>query len=266
MLQSLGIADVPLAVELLCVLLGMLTAIFNVAAGGGSLLTLPLLVEVGLTPQEANATNRMGVLLQGAASTATFARHGKLPWAFARRVVGVTCIGALLGAWAAAVLDEQVFRSALAVLFAMLGTWLTSDAVRRGRRPDAAPTPLRLPFDGPLPRWIWPAMLVIGFYGGFIQGGVGVLILLLLHVVGGQDVVRANATKVFLVMTFTLFSVAVFWSQDLMRWRAGASLAVGGVVGAWLGARYADRVNPRVVERILIVGIYLAAARFAGWL
>lgn len=255
-LGTVGVAAVAFVV-------GALTAVFNVVAGGGSLLTIPLLVEMGLSPQVANATNRIGVVTQTVTSSATFAAQGRMPWRYAAPLIPASLVGSAIGAWTASALDADTFRIAIAVLFAAMGVWLVLDQL--GWTPgagDDADEPRRVDDERPKP-WVVLAFVGVGFYGGFIQAGVGIAIVLVLHVAARVELVSANAVKALQVVAFGAISLALFASRGQVDWAAGLWLALGGMTGGWWGARYATRVDPTWLKRALIVAVWIAAVRFA---
>lgn len=257
----------PLARDAVAFALGAVTAVFNIAAGGGSMLTLPLLVEFGLTAQQANATNRIGVILQALAGASTFARGGTMPWRWVMWLMPSCWLGAIGGAWLSMVLDEAVFRRSVGAVFVVLGIYLLWNRLQRGRGtrvPGLAAWVPAVDF-AQRPGWFYRfAFVAIGLYGGFIQGGVGILMLTVMYVIGRGDVVRSNAMKTALIVGFTVPAMWMFARSGLIHWREGAALAVGGVVGGWAGARLASRVRPEVLEGLLVVGVFLAAGRFLG--
>lgn len=238
---------------------GFVAGVVNVVAGGGSLLTIWLLVETGMGAPVANATNRVGVLMQTVTSTRGFATRGMLPVRGAARLVPASLVGVAVGAVLAARLDEDVFNRVLAVLFACMGFVLIRRVLSKSGPIDAVtevPSGLRA----------HAAMFFVGIYGGFVQAGVGVLILWVLHMVGRLEIVRANAVKSALVCVWTVLALAVFAFEGLVDWRAGVLLGVGGVVGAVVGVRIATRVSARALQIALAIGVWVAAARFAGLL
>lgn len=254
-LGSGGIAAIAFVV-------GALTAVFNVVAGGGSLLTIPLLVEMGLSPQVANATNRIGVVTQTVTSSATFAARGRMPWRYAVPLIPASLVGSALGAWTASALDADSFRIAIAVLFAAMGVWLVLDQLGLAPGADDESIARRVDTERPTPLVV-AAFVGVGFYGGFIQAGVGIAIVLVLHVAARIELVSANAIKALQVVAFGTISLALFAARGQVDWAAGAWLALGGVCGGWWGARYATRVDPTWLKRALIVAVWIAAARFA---
>lgn len=237
---------------------GLVAGVINTLAGGGSLLTLPLLVELGLTPTSANATNRVAVWMQSATGAARFGAHGYL--AVTRSVpLMVTSMGGVAGgSLVAARIGDDAFRLALAGVFAGMGVVL----VRRLLRRDAPEERVTETVPGGFLTHL--AMVGVGFYAGFVQAGVGVLLIWVLHIVGGFEIVRSNALKTLLVLAWTTLALAIFAANGLVDWGRGAVLGAGGALGAWIAVGVATRVDPRALQIALAIGVWVAAARFAG--
>ncbi|MCB9540277.1 MAG: sulfite exporter TauE/SafE family protein [Myxococcales bacterium] len=209
---------------------GALAGFVNTIAGAGSALTLPLLMLTGMDAAVANGTNRVGVLFQSAAATTTFHRRGVRPWRPAARALASTMVGAVGGAALATRIAPPALERLFGLVFLLLGVvmvakprWLTP------AEPDDAD---RTPGLGG-----HAALFAVGLYGGLFQAGVGIPMLLVLCRALSLDVVRANAVKVALVCVYTVVVVAVFAGAGQVELRAGALLAVGGLVGSTLGAR-----------------------------
>jgi uncharacterized membrane protein YfcA len=209
------------------VLGGILCGIINALAGGGSFVTLPLLLLFGLPPQVANATNRVAIVLQCAAGTATYHRHKVLPWRHVPGLAVAMVMGAIPGALLAAYADESLFRKVAAVLFAVMIVTVFIDPKRWARQKAVARIRLRL----------YPVFFLLGVYGGFLQAGIGTLLISMFVLVGGYDVVRGNALKFALAMIFSIAALLTFASTGYVEWIPGLILAVGTVTGGFIGAR-----------------------------
>ena len=239
----------------LLVAAGFVAGFVNTLAGSGSLVTLPALIFLGLPPTVANATNRVGILLQNVGAVWGFHRHGLmdrrlLPW-----VAVPAIVGALFGSWAALAVSDHAFRRILALLMVVVTLWTLWDPLSRRRRESSFPT-VR-------PLWLALAFLGVGAYGGFIQAGVGFLILAVTTLVG-LDLVRGNAVKVLCVLLFTPVSLALFAWQGLVAWPEGLSLAVGTVLGGQLGVRMTVLKGHRWVKTVVTVAVLVFAVKL--WL
>lgn len=237
-------------------LAAMIAGIVNTMAGGGSLLTLPALMAMGLPPGLANGTNRVGVLVQGLASTATFHRKGVRPYGPMRRILPPMLLGAIAGTALATRLSDQWLRVVFGV---MLAGWAVVLVFQPGRF---------LKPEGP-PKTAGPGALVlaalVGVYGGFLQAGVGFPLLALLVLVLGHEAVEANAIKVALVLVYTVISLGMFAWAGQVAWREGLALGAGGLLGGWLGTHVQMKGGARLVRWVVVVTVLASGiAMLAG--
>jgi hypothetical protein len=227
---------------------GIVAGGINTLAGAGSLITLPLRLLMGLSPHEANATNRLGVLFQSASGMYAFRRNDRLPVTDGLRYVLPSALGAILGAAVAATIASAALRYSilaamilvLVLLFVDPQSWLRVASRDDGRHRH----PLAV------------AMLfAIGFYGGFVQAGVGVLLLAGLVLGCGRNLVEANALKLWIVLIATVPALILFLAYDQVRFGPGLSLSAGQMLGAYLAASYASRSETAAlwIRRLLIV-------------
>ncbi len=233
-------------------LVGFVASTLNTVAGGGSFLTLPLLMLMGLHAPEANATNRLGVLAQNVGAVWGFHRHRVLDWRWALGAAVPTALGSGLGAWFALGVGDQAFRRLLAFLMLGICFWTLLDSGGRSLR--MAGTLAHRP-------WLVKAgFFLVGIYGGLIQAGIGFLVLAL-TTLAGFDLVRGNAVKVLAVLLQTLVALAVFLTAGQVRGAEGAVLAVGGLLGSLVGVRLAVLKGHRWLKVVVTVTMALFAIR-----
>lgn len=208
--------------------LGGLAGFINVLSAGGSMLTLPLLMFLGLPPQVANGTNRVAITLQSITAVGSFHRmgHGNLVVSLHLAVPAV--LGSLLGAWVATWVADAVFEFVLVVAMIGASVFMLLPQPKLDTRPL---TPDRL---GPV---IYLAMFLIGVYGGFIQVGVGALFLVVLYRMLRIDLRQVNVFKVAIVLLYTLPALLIFAISDQVRWGMGLTLALGNITGAFIAVR-----------------------------
>lgn len=250
-----------LSLEAIALLLavGIVAGVINTLAGGGSLLTLPALIFVGLPAGVANGTNRVAILIQSATASASFRRGGALRLRSATLLLLPSLLGAAAGAAVAVrvpdLLMERIIAVSLLVFLVPVlvkpNVWLHGRAAALSARP---------------PAWMYPALFAVGVYGGFLQAGVGFLILAVLVLGGGLDLVRANGVKVYLVAGYTLVALAIFLASGQIEWRSGLALAAGNGMGGWLGARMALRRGAGFVRVVLVASVLASAAKLLGLL
>jgi uncharacterized membrane protein YfcA len=230
---------------------GLVAGVINTLAGGGSLLTVPLLVFMGLPATTANGTNRIGVLFQNLVSTARFRKEGFDGIRGALPILIPVLIGSLIGAMLASRMSAEIFRQVFGV--AMIGLLYP---MLRGAPSKAAADdpPARSGFSNAA------IFFGIGLYGGAIQAGVGIFLIAALAR-SGLDLVRANAVKVVVIGALTLVAVPVFIAHDQVDWPLASALVVGFALGGELGARAAIRGGERLIKPTLVVSVVIMAGR-----
>jgi uncharacterized membrane protein YfcA len=257
---------------------GLVAGVLNVLAGGGSFLTLPVLIFLGLPATLANGTNRVGILLQNVGAVWGFHRHRVLPWRWALAAAVPATVGAALGTGLALWVSDEAFRKVLAALMVAVTLWTLLDPTgrsRRGAEPgngatgasggdegeriegepiDAAPGPLA----GGRLLGVGAGFFVVGIYGGFVQAGVGFLILAV-TTAAGLDLVRGNALKVLSILVFTVLSLTLFASQGQVAWGLGAVLGAGNFLGGQLGVRLTVLKGHRWVKGFVTVMVIVFA-------
>ncbi|MGO2414622.1 MULTISPECIES: sulfite exporter TauE/SafE family protein [Cobetia] len=252
-----GVAELAAGLDVGSVLaliaLGGVAGFINVLSAGGSMLTLPLLMFLGLPPGQANATNRVAIVLQSATATSTFLRAGAHNMGVAWRLALPAVVGAMLGAWMATRISAEAFESVLIVVMVVCSVLMllptpTLDT-RELTKERITPTVL-------------VAMFGIGIYGGFIQVGVGVLFIVVLYRLLRIDLTQVNVFKVFIVLMYTLPALAVFVFDGQVRWAFGLVLAIGNMSGAFLGARVnMSPAGARWVKWLTVVVIFIIVLR-----
>lgn len=246
-----------LAFPQLAVLLvsGLIAGFVNTLAGGGSLLTIPALIFAGLPSTIANATNRVAVLLQSLAGSAGFARARQLSPREALELGIPGLLGALLGSLVAARIPQRIFDPILGMLLlAILATLFLKP------KPRGADEPRRQ-----VPRALMIAIFVaIGFYGGFIQAGVGFFLIAAITWGLGHDLVRTNALKLAVTLGFSVVSLIVFLGHGQIMWAPGLVLAAGNVTGALLGVRFAIRKGAAAIRWVIAAAVVASALKLFG--
>lgn len=236
---------------------GFLAGFINTLAGSGSLVTLPLLIFAGLPANVANGTNRVAILLQNIVGTSSFRQRNVLDLRGVLMLGAPAVIGSIIGAQVAVNLNEEVMRRTIGVIMVIMlivilvrpQRWLEGTMEKM----EGRPTLLQLVI-----------FFVIGIYGGFIQAGVGIFLLAGLVLAAGYNLVRANAVKVGIVLFFTVFALLVFIWNGQVNWAVGLILAVGNMLGAWVGAKVAVERGAVWVRRLLIAVIVVSAANLLG--
>ena len=223
---------------------GAVGGFLNVMAGGGSLLTVPVLIFLGLPGPVANGTNRIAILAQNLTAIATFARRGFRDFKLSLTLAACALPGAVVGALAGTQLDGAWFNRALALIMVAVMLVMHFDKGSSENPEDHQPTRKQL-INGHL------LMVAAGFWGGFIQLGVGFILMPILNRVMGLDLVRTNMHKVFIIATYTIAALWVFASQVEIIWAIGLALALGNALGGYLGAHFTVSRGEALVRLVL---------------
>jgi uncharacterized membrane protein YfcA len=235
---------------------GLVAGFINTLAGSGSLLTLPLLMFLGLPANVANGTNRIAILLQNIVGVSSFRQQKVLDFKDGFKIGIPAVIGSLLGARIAVNLNDAVMERVIGGLLILMFFLIILKPNRwlKGREGQ------------PSLHMAWQAVIFfgVGIYGGFIQAGVGFFLLAGLVLGAGFELVRANALKVFIVLLYTPFALAVFIMNDDVNYVFGFILAIGNMLGAFFGARVAVKWGARAVRIFLLVALFFASLKLLG--
>ena len=238
---------------LLLFFFGLVAGTLNVIAGGGSFLTIPLLIFLGLPPTVANGTNRVGILLQNVGAVWGFHRHQVVDWRYVLWAALPATFGALLGSWGAVVVGEQVFKNFLALVMIVVTLWTLWDPLKGSGREKPA-------MEKPRVGWLAFGFFLVGIYGGFVQAGVGFLVLAT-TTLAGLDLVKGNAVKVLSILIYTFLALGIFAWQHKVNWPLGLSLAAGTVVGGQLGVHLTVLKGHQWVKKVVTVAVIVMAVK-----
>jgi len=234
---------------------GIFAGVINVNAGGGSTLTLPLLLFLGLDGAVANGTNRIAILLQNVSAIFSFRNQNHSQFKLSFKLALFTLPGAIVGAYSAIHVSNDLFEKILAVV--MIGVIVTMLLPKKSVVAISELTKKQNFF-------VYLAMFGVGFYGGFIQVGVGFLLMASLHYLTKQSLVYVNMHKVFIVLIYTIPALLIFIYTDNVNWSFGLILASGNMIGAWWGVKFSVKGGEKVIKIILIVAIGLMSLKLFG--
>lgn len=242
---------------ILLILLGAASGFINTFAGGGSMLVVPFLIFLGFPASVANATNRVAILLQNLVATSTFKQQKVLDIKSDTKLLIPATLGSIAGALLAVDINEAILEKIIAgllvVMFLMIllkpDSWVKANADKAKAK-------------NPVIRFL--IFFGIGFYGGFIQIGVGFFLLAGLVLGCGFDLLKANAVKVFIVLFYTIIALAIFIFYDLIDWKAGLILACGSMAGAWIGTRLSIKWGARYIRYILLAALVIVSLKLFG--
>ena len=229
---------------------GIAAGFINTVAGGGSVITIPVLVEV-VGASIANGSVRIAILMQNISGVYGYARQGAVLWRKVIPLLVPTVIGAVGGAW----LATQLSAGAIKRVFAVAVVLVALSVLIKPKGWDESDEPrLRQP-------WTSLVFLAVGFYGGFVQAGVGFLFLAALVPGLGLGLVKGNGVKVVLIFSYLIFAVPLFVSADQVDWAAGGLVGVGSMIGAFLASTLAVKKGADWIRWVLVAAAVAAAVR-----
>jgi uncharacterized membrane protein YfcA len=234
---------------------GSIAGFINVNAGGGSSITLPTLIFMGLDGALANGTNRIAIFIQNIFAVASFRKNERHQFKTSSELSLFTLPGAILGALLASKISSLLFERILGgvLIFIVLSLLFSRSYKERSAGEGDQKS-----------WWIYPALLGIGFYGGFLQIGVGFLFMAALYHLLRVDLITVNMHKVFIILIYTLPALLIFAWTGNVNWKYGLALAAGNALGGWWGAHAAVRGGERVIRIILAVAISIMALKLFG--
>ena len=237
---------------LVLIVAGAAAGFINALAGGGSAITIPILTEmVGINT--ANGTNRIAIFLANLTAIAGYQKGDAVPWRRVGVLVIPTVIGAAAGAWLSTVTPPDVLRLVFAGVLLLVAA---SVVLRPSRWLEERNAALHEP-------WRSIVFLGIGFYGGFVQAGVGFILLAGLVLGAGMNLVNGNAAKVVLIAAYSPLAILLFARASQVDLAVGAVLAVGQMSGAWAGSRLAVLKGAAWIRWVLVAAALVAAVRLA---
>ncbi len=239
---------------LILVGIGLFAGIVNTLAGGGSLVTLPVLILfLGLDEATANGTNRLMVIVAAIVASYGYKSKGISTHPYGLYFGIAATFGAIIGAKIAIDIDGDTFKRFLAIIMITVGLII----VFRSKSIASLNLPERL--SG---KYLVAALIgffFIGIYGGFLQAGVGIIIMLLLTQVSRLSLVRTNSVKAFSVFFYSIAAVLIFALDGKIIWMVGLWMVLGSIVGAWLSSRWSVDKGDKVIRiTLLIMVTYMA--------
>ncbi len=238
--------------DLLLIATGILVGFVNTLAGGGSSILYPILIFMGMPIHTAIGTSRVGFLAQGIFSVAGFKSKGIFLFPFNLYVALAAMTGGIVGAWISLQVPDKNLTKILAFIMIMIAVLILIQAKIR-KRHDTARIKAK---------WLWISFIVyfiIGIYGGFIQAGMGFMIILAGSLVNHFKLTEANSIKALIVLVLTIPTLYMFAAKGFVNWEAGIAIAIGTATGSWLTSRWSVNVNEKYL-RIFIASIVVLLA------
>ena len=238
---------------LLLFAVGFVAGIINTLAGGGSLLTLPVLIFLGLPSNVANATNRIGIFFNSLFAVQGFKSKGLKIHKYSLWLGVSAFLGAILGSFIAVDTSGETFNRILAGVMVVIVAYMLFGSKAKDHRAER--TDKRSQALGII------AFFFAGIYGGFIQAGVGYVIMSSLSFINRFSLLKTNVTKVVVVLIYTLASLAVFIYKGLINWELGMALAAGTATGGYFTSRWVVNKADRWVRYFVMLTALAFAAK-----
>jgi hypothetical protein len=239
---------------LILIAVGFIAGFINTIAGGGSLLSLPVLIFLGLPPNVANGTNRIGILFQSIFTTIGFKSKGVQAFPFSIYVGISALVGSILGAQLAIDIKGETFNKILAIIMLLVVAFMFLNSNKK-----------QIDFlEKSHGKHLWISVVLfffVGVYGGFIQAGVGIIMLFVLSSINNFSLIKSNAIKVVVTLIFTLSAVVVFVMNDKVNWTLGLILAIGNAVGGWIASRWSVKKGDKFIQKVLVVMVVIMAIK-----
>ena len=229
------------------IIIGVFAGALNTLAGGGSLITLPFLIFLGLPPSVANGTNRIAILFQTASAVTGFRSKGINTFPFSLYIGASAFVGSIIGTQIAIDIKGDTFNKILSIIMIVVVLLI----VFKKKNLDIQNLSERT-----TGKHLWlsvVAFFFVGIYGGFINAGIGFIMLLILPMINRLSLVKANATKVTVAFIYTTIAVVLFVLNDKINWKYGLILAIGNSTGAWLASRYSVKKGDGFIRVVLLV-------------
>jgi uncharacterized membrane protein YfcA len=226
----------------------------NAVAGGGTMLTFPVLLMCGVPPVAANATSTVGLVIGTSSSIVSFRHHLKavrkwLPW-----FIPVGTAGAALGSWLLTQTSDDQFSKLVPflVLFATVLFFLQGFLKKPGATSQRSTI------------WFSVALqLPVAIYGAFFGAGIGILMLASFGFMGMTHIHEMNALKNLLGSLINVVAAVWFIAAGMVQWPQALALTAGALIGYYLGAHFSQRIEPRRVRQMITaIGLVISVVMF----
>ncbi len=238
---------------IILIISGAVAGFINVVAGGGSLITLPVMIFLGIPPTVANASNRVGLLAQNIVSVSNFTKNKVSAGSYGIYLSLIALGGAIIGAQLAVDIPEQLFNRILSIVMLVVAVLILIN-------PSFESSPLER-IEGKYRLLGFVAFFFVGIYGGFLHAGVGFIMMLSLIKINRFSLVKTNSIKVLVALVYTVAALVVFIIKDVIDWEAGLILAIGSATGGWLGSAFSIKKGDVWIKRILLAAIFIMAIK-----
>ncbi|NVK51753.1 MAG: TSUP family transporter [Flavobacteriaceae bacterium] len=238
----------------LLIIVGFVAGVINTIAGGGSLLTLPVLIFMGLPPNVANGTNRIGIVIQMLAGSAGFKSKGIVTFPYSIYLGIFALLGSIIGAQIAVDIKGETFNKILS--FIMIAVMLIIVFKPKIKAKDL--------IERTKGKYTWIgciAFFFFGIYGGFINAGLGFILILFLHYFNRFSLVKSNAIKAVVITIYMSGALLVFILNGKVDWAIGLVMAIGTSLGGWFASRFSVEKGDGFIKTFLVVMVSILAVK-----
>jgi hypothetical protein len=233
---------------------GAFAGFVNTIAGGGSLLTLPLLIIMGLPPAVANGTNRIAIVVATLSANIGYTSKNVVTYPFSIYLGISALFGAILGAMIAIEIDGVIFNRILAIIMIVVVLIMVFKPKMANHLSQERTTGKHLVIS-------LAAFFFIGIYGGFINAGIGFIIMLFLNIFNRMNLVRVNAAKVGVVFIYTIGALVTFAFSGNINWLYGLILAIGTSIGGWTASIFSVDRGEGFIKLIMTLMVLFMALK-----
>jgi len=230
---------------------GLLSGAINTLAGGGSLITLPMMIFLGLPPTIANGTNRVQLIFQNIFAVYGFKTKGISNFKFSSYLSISALLGSIIGAYIAIDFNENDFKKLLSIIMILV---MFSILLKNKRE--------TLEINKIKNKWL--SILIfffIGIYGGFIHAGVGFLMILTLSKINYLKIAHTNSIKVFVALIFSTAAFLIFLYEGKVNWIYGINIGIGSALGGFFASRWSYNKSDKKFRYFLSLIILIIAIR-----
>jgi uncharacterized membrane protein YfcA len=231
---------------------GLLAGLVDSIAGGGGLITIPVLLGIGLPPQAALGTNKLQACFGSGSAMLTFVRSQTVRLNDCGTGIIFTALGSLLGSYAIQLLDPGFLR--LMIPWLLVAIVVYTLLTPRLGQDDIHPRMQTAPF-------FLVAGLALGFYDGFFGPGTGSFWVMALMLGLGFNMTRATGYTKVMNFTSNFAALVMFLAGGNVLWREGLVMGSGQFIGARIGARMVIRRGTGFIRPVFITMVLLITAR-----
>jgi len=226
-------------------ILGAVVSLINSIAGGGSSLSLPIMIFLGIPPTVANGTNRIGLIIGNISSVKNLAKHGYLNMKMFRQLFLPTLIGSLIGVFFLAKIGDKVFQAIIAGAICLVVIMSRTRKDLFGKPPETPPEKLTL--GGAI------GFAMVSIYGSIVQIGVGFVQIFSLTRYTGLDAIHVNAIKNCLTTVFLVVSTAMLAFTGKVNWPIAIIMSAGAWCGGYFGSALQRKKGNKFIQNFISV-------------